>query len=167
MMLAAPSQLTWVDEMTRHEGANVNCSSPEVIVLSEYVPSALAVHVPDTWSDPVTGTDGQPAPASDRSSWPLTLRQDDVTVQAPAALPPHGATLEQAAGPPPLLPPAPPVFPLLPPGPPPLAPVLQPLVAIIVASAAAPMNPRGFFCMDPQGKLPIGALYCHRKRTHR
>ena len=27
--------------MTRHEGANVNCSSPDVVVSSEYVPSAL------------------------------------------------------------------------------------------------------------------------------
>ena len=35
MMLAAPSQVTGVDEMTRHEGPNANCSSPVVIVLSE------------------------------------------------------------------------------------------------------------------------------------
>ena len=72
MMFAAPSQLTGVDEITRHDGANVNCSSPEVIVSSEYVPSALAVNVPVTVSEPVTGADGQPAPANDRSRAPDT-----------------------------------------------------------------------------------------------
>ena len=35
MMLAAPSQVTGVDEMTRHEGPSVNCSWPVVVVLSE------------------------------------------------------------------------------------------------------------------------------------
>ena len=34
MMLAAPAQLVWVDEITRHEGAKVNCSLPVVTVLS-------------------------------------------------------------------------------------------------------------------------------------
>jgi hypothetical protein len=34
-MLAAPSQETGVDEMTRHEAASANCSSPDVVVLSE------------------------------------------------------------------------------------------------------------------------------------
>ena len=34
-MLAAPSQVTGVDEMIRQEGPSVNCSAPEVSVLSE------------------------------------------------------------------------------------------------------------------------------------
>ncbi len=68
MMLAAPAQVTGVDEMTRHADANVICSLPDVSVLSEYVPSELAVNVPVTWRDPVTGADGQPAPINDRSS---------------------------------------------------------------------------------------------------
>ena len=95
MMLAAPSQVTGVDEMTRHDGPNVNCSSPVVVVLSEYVPSALAVHVPVTWRAPVTGADGHPAPTSERSKLPVTFRQDDVTVQVPTRLPPQGVPLEQ------------------------------------------------------------------------
>ena len=48
MMLAAPAQVTGVDEMIRHAGASVNCSVPDVIVLSEEVPSELAVNVPVT-----------------------------------------------------------------------------------------------------------------------
>ena len=92
MMLAAPSQVTGVDEMTRHEGASVNCSSPDVIVSSEYVPLALAVNVPVTWRDPVTGADGQLAPATVRSSAPATLRQDDVTVQVPTTSPAAGTS---------------------------------------------------------------------------
>ena len=104
MMLAAPSQVTGVDEMTRQTGASVNCSSPVVVVSSEYVPSALAVNVPVTCSDPVTGADGQPAPTSDRSRSPLTFRHDDVTVQVPTTLPPQAVTLGQDAPPPPPLP---------------------------------------------------------------
>ena len=67
-MLAAPAQVVGVDEMIRHDAAKVNCSSPDVVVLSEYVPSELAVHVPVTWREPVTGADGQPAPTNVRSS---------------------------------------------------------------------------------------------------
>src|SRR5450432_1202291 len=94
--------------MTRHEGANVNCSSPVVVVLSEYVPSALAVHVPVTCKEPVTGAVAQPAPTSIRSRLPLTLRHDDVTFQVPTTLPPQAVTLEQdAAAPPAPEPPAP------------------------------------------------------------
>src|SRR4051812_28887912 len=97
MMFAAPSQFTGVDEMTRQEGANVNCSSPVVIVSSAYVPLALTVNVPVTVRDPVTGADAQPAPAKDRFRSPLTFKHDDATVQVPTALPAHAATLGQAA----------------------------------------------------------------------
>ena len=143
MMLAAPSQVTGVDEMTRHEGASVNCSSPDVIVSSEYVPSALAVNVPVTARDPVTGADGQLAPATVRSSAPATFRQDDVTVQVPTTLPPQGVTLGQDDPPAPPLPspsrPSPPALPPAPGDPP--EPELHPSQnipsAIANASAAA------------------------------
>lgn len=108
MMPAAPSQVTGVDEITRQDGPSVNCSSPVVVVLSVYVPSALAVNVPVTASEPVTGADGQPAPTSERSSVPLTLRQDDATVHVPTTLPAQGVTLGQDAPPPlPAVPPPP------------------------------------------------------------
>lgn len=102
MMLAAPAQLVWVDEITRHEGAKVNCSLPVVSVLSEYVPSALAVQVPVTCSDPVTGAEGQPAPTSERSRLPVTFRQDDVTAQAPTRFPPQAVTFGQDVPAPPV-----------------------------------------------------------------
>lgn len=95
--LAAPLQVTGVDEMTRHEAANVNCSVPEVIVLSEYVPSELANHDPVTSRDPVTGADVQPRVKRDRSSSPVTFRHEDVAVQVPTMLPPHAVPLEQEA----------------------------------------------------------------------
>ena len=95
--------MTGVDETTRHDGASANCSLPDVVVLSEYVPSELAVHFPVTWRDPVTGTDAQPKPNNDRSSAPDTLRHDDVALHVPTKLPPQAATLEQDAPPAPLL----------------------------------------------------------------
>jgi hypothetical protein len=88
--------------MTRHEGANVNCSSPEVVVLSKYVPSALAVNVPVTCRDPVTGAVGHPAPNDAKSRLPVTFRHDDVTVQVPTTMPPQGVTLGQDPPAPPL-----------------------------------------------------------------
>src|SRR3954453_10089320 len=126
MILAAPLQVTGVDEITRHEGANVNCSWPVVVVSSKYVPSALAVNVPVTASVPVTGAVGQPAPTSDRSRAPLTVRHDDETVHVPTTSPPHAVTLGQGA--PPLLLPPPPVVPALPGLPP--APVDPPRPAL-------------------------------------
>jgi hypothetical protein len=51
---------TGVDETVRHELDNVKVIEPVVIVLSEYVPFVLAVHVPVTLRDPVTGTFGHP-----------------------------------------------------------------------------------------------------------
>lgn len=141
MMLAAPAQSTRVDEITRHEGASMNCSSPDVVVSSVYVPSALAVRVPVTRKDPVTAADGQPALASVKSSSPVTFRHDDETVQVPATVPAQGVTLGQAGpGSPPL-----PFDPLLlPPEPPPLPPdpPLHPSRAIAAARATAHMSPR-------------------------
>ena len=113
--LATPSQLTGVEEMTRHEGPNVNCSLPVVTVLSVYFPSAVAVQVPSTLREPVTGAEAQPALDNDRSRLPVTLIHDDATVQEPTTSPPQGATLEHS--PPPVLPPLPwdPPLPLEPP----------------------------------------------------
>src|SRR5450432_2395632 len=110
MMFAAPGQSVCVDEMTRQEGAKVNCPSPVVVVLSVYVPSALAVHVPVTCNDPVTGAVAQPAPINIIFRFPLTLRHDAVTFQVPTTLPPQPVTFEQDAPAPPVpveLPPVP------------------------------------------------------------
>ena len=178
--LAAPSQLVGVEEITRHEASNVICSSPDVTVLSVQVPLALAVHVPITWREPVTGADGQPAPTNDRSSAPVTVRHVDVTVQLPTTSPPQGSTLEHAdasvgwfvpAPPPPLreppfpieppleLPPlrVPPPLPALLsvlPAPPPLELFLQPWVAMAPASTAADTSPKSLVRMKP----PIGTV---------
>jgi hypothetical protein len=116
-MLAAPAQVTGVEEITRHEGSNVNVSVPVVVVLSEYVPSELAVHVPVTSRDPVTGADEQSMPINDTSSSPVTFRHDDVTFQVPTTLPLQGVTFGQSTGW--LLPPLPALPPL--PGDPPFA----------------------------------------------
>src|SRR5580704_5425031 len=122
MMLAAPLQVTGVDEMTRHAGDNVSCSVPVVVVASVYVPSGLAVQAPVTWRDPLTGAEGQPAPTNVRSRSPVTWRHDELTFQVPIRLPPQAVTLEQdpPCVPPPELPPAAPPVPLaaLPPVPP-------------------------------------------------
>jgi hypothetical protein len=53
-------QSTGVDETVRHEGVNAKVMEPVVTVLSVYVPSALAVHVPVVDSEPVTGIFGHP-----------------------------------------------------------------------------------------------------------
>src|SRR5579863_584377 len=149
MMLAAPSQVTGVDEMTRHEDPNVNCSAPEVSVSSEYVPSALTVQVPVTCRDPVTGADGQPAPTRERSRLPVTFRQDDVTVQVPTRSPPHAVTFGHEVPTPPVpeIPPeltAPPV-----PGVPPVPgrafpPALQPVEVSAGPMAASAGGRSGF-----------------------
>src|SRR5690349_24862599 len=97
MMFAAPSQVTGVDEITRQEGASVNCSSPVVTVSSTYVRLALAVSVPVTVSEPVTGAVGQPAPATDRSSAPETVRHEEVTFHVPTTSPPHAVMPGQGA----------------------------------------------------------------------
>jgi hypothetical protein len=101
----------------------------------------LAVNVPVTASDPVTGAVGQPAPTSDRSNVPLTVRHDDITVQAPATSPPQAVTLGQPPPAPALeLPPAPvaPALPEPPPAPARLpAPALHPPEINATANAAA------------------------------
>ena len=51
---------TGVDETVKHELDNGKVIEPVVSVLSEYVPLALAVQVPVTFSDPVTGTFAHP-----------------------------------------------------------------------------------------------------------
>src|SRR4051794_11780568 len=101
MMLPAPSQVTGVDEITRHDGPSVNCSVPDVTVASVVVPSAFAVHVPLTWSEPVTGAVGQAAasPTRVRSSVPLTERHDDVTVHVPTRSPPQAVPSGQSPPP--------------------------------------------------------------------
>ena len=143
MMLPAPSQVTGVDEIIRHADPNVNCSSPDVVVLSVYVPSELTVHVPVTWRDPVTGADGQPAPAliNVMSSSPATFRHDDVTFQVPTTSPPQGLTLEQDV-PPPLPPPAPPE-PDVAPDPPMLEVAPEPLGEVLLDDEQASIKTAG------------------------
>src|SRR3569832_736483 len=108
MMPAAPSRVTGVEEMIRQEGPSGNCSLPVVSVSSMTVPSIAAVHLPSTRRVPVTGAVGQPAPTSERSRLPLTVRHDELTVQAPTTLPPQALTSEHEV-------PAPPVPALAPP----------------------------------------------------
>jgi hypothetical protein len=57
-----------VPDTIRHEAGNENCSVPDVVVLSKYLPSEVAVHVPVTWRSPVTLPDRQPNPTIDMSS---------------------------------------------------------------------------------------------------
>ena len=132
MIPAAPSQVTGVDEITRQEDANVSRSSPVVVVSSVYVPSARAVHVPVTASDPAIGANRQPVPTNCKSSSPPTLKQDSVTVQVPTISPPQGVPFAQEppAPPTPLLPPAPPIAPERPPPPPDGAPEAPPFVDV-------------------------------------
>ena len=134
-MFAAPGQFTGVDEITRQEAFNVKFSTPVVVVLSVYVPSELAVHVPVTSRDPLIGTDPQAIPISETFNCPVTLRQDEVAFQVPTMSPPQAETLVHAdvlacseapplpelaptPGDPPLPVAPPPVFPPLPVAPP-------------------------------------------------
>lgn len=94
-----PSQVTGADEITRHFGAKVKCSSPVVIVLSRYVPSDLAVNVPVTAKEPVIGAEQPGAPTGDKSKVSLTARHEDATCQVPVTSPPQGDTLAQDAPP--------------------------------------------------------------------
>ncbi len=57
-----------IDETVRHEFSKVNLTEPVVVVLSAYDPLVLAVHVPVTWREPVTGADVQPSSSIDKSS---------------------------------------------------------------------------------------------------
>src|SRR5580765_1949314 len=133
MLPAILLQSTWTDETDRHAGARGNAIDPVVTVLSVYVPLALAVQVPVTCSDPVTGTVLHPRLASMTSMSPDSARHDDVTVQVPTTEPPQAVPPGQFGGAPPapvvppvaLAPPAPPVWPELP----------QPTFAIAAARA--------------------------------
>ena len=119
----------------------------------------LAIHVPVTCRDPVTGTVLQPKLANETSMSPDKARQDDVTFQVPTTLPPQAVPLGQDAPPPvPLeLPPVPtpppvavspePVFP--PVAPPWMAELLQPLLAIAEARATALRSPTSLVRIDP------------------
>ena len=123
----------------------------------------------------MTGADGQPAPASDRSSSPVTFIHDDVTVQVPTTSPPQGSTLEHAAAsggwlvlvlpplpreppfpvepalvlPPLRVPPPLPELPPVPPDPSPMGLPLQPRVAIAPASTTELTSPTSPFRMRP------------------
>ena len=108
------SQVVVVPEISRHEAGSSSCASPVVAVSSAYDPSDLAVHLPVTCSEPVIGADVQSNPNGFKSMSPDSLRQEDVTVQVPTTLPPHGVMPVQDPPPPPLpeLPPEPLVPPL-------------------------------------------------------
>jgi hypothetical protein len=107
------------DETDRQSGASGHVKEPVVVVASVYVPSDLAVHVPVTWRDPVTGTVGQPRLDNVMSMSPDKVRHEDVTVQVPTTSPPQDSPLGQllVAPPLPLLPPVArePPLPVLPP----------------------------------------------------
>jgi len=91
-----------VPDTFRHTGATVISAVPDVVVLSVYVPSDLALQVPLTFSDAETVMVVQPIPSPDASISPLTSRHDDATLQVPTTSPPQGDTSMQ--DPPPLLP---------------------------------------------------------------
>src|SRR5688572_17072228 len=108
-----------VPETFRHSAGSWICESPVVVVWSVNVPSALAVHVPDTSRVPVTGAAVQPRPKPAMSALPDTGKQEPATTHVPTTLPPQGSTASQLAStgatsraP---LPPAPAVAELLPP----------------------------------------------------
>ena len=138
----------------RHVAGNWICTSPVVVVWSEYDPSVLAVHVPVTWRDPpVTVEDLQSIPRADMSSVPASVRQVDCTLQVPTTLPPQGVTLVQAGAVPPVLE-LPPVAELLPPvALPPVAlpPVARPPTALppVDSSPASPADD-----VPPEDVLP-------------
>jgi hypothetical protein len=137
---------TLTDETDRHAALNGNVMEPVVVVLSAYVPLALAVHVPVTCRDPATGTDWHPRERSFTSKSPDRLRHDDVTFQVPTTSPPHGVAVGQLL---PVLPPLP-GEPPLPPPPPPELP--QPWVAI-EARASALTSPKSPFRMKPHDNV--------------
>ena len=104
---AAFSQVTATDETVRQSLPSDMFAEPVVVVLSVYVPSALAVKVPVVVSVPVTGTLGQPRLKYQPSMSPAKAKQEDEeTVQVPTTEPPHGVTSGQD-GPAPPVPPAP------------------------------------------------------------
>jgi hypothetical protein len=104
---AAFSQVIRTDETERQSLVSDTFAEPLVIVLSVYVPSALAVKVPVVVSVPVTGTLAQPRLKYEPSRSPAKVKQDDEeTVQVPTTEPPHGVTSVHD-GPVPPVPPVP------------------------------------------------------------
>jgi hypothetical protein len=83
--------------MVRHEAGSAIVSVPVVVVPSVYDPPEVAVHVPDTCSDPVTGAAVHPTPSDVRSTWPLMFKQEPATVHVPTTLPPQAVTFEHDA----------------------------------------------------------------------
>ena len=141
------------DETDRHAADNGKVTEPVVTVLSTYVPSLLAVQVPVTWRDPLTGTVLQPKLARVTSMSPVSDRHDDVTSQVPTTDPPQAVPPGQLVDP--LVPPVPPVAVDPPePGLPPVAPpreleALQPPIANTETSAAKPTSPTSLFRISP------------------
>jgi hypothetical protein len=144
--LAIPSQLTLVPDRFKHPDGSSACVVPDVVVLSVYVPSALAVHVPLTVTVPVSFTFMHIAgssPAAEMSRFvALKVKHDELTFHVPTTLPPQAATFEHADPPPvPVLPdaPAPPLeLPPVPEGltePPEHAPASIPAAIAIVRNA--------------------------------
>lgn len=95
---ASPAQSVCVPDTLRHELGSAMCSTPVAVVLSENVPFALAVQVPVTCSEPVTGAESHSKPNDLKSNWPSTLRHDDVTFQVPTKSPPHGVRTGHESG---------------------------------------------------------------------
>jgi hypothetical protein len=129
------SQATGTDETERHAALSGNETLPDVIVLSRYVPSALATKVPVVCKEPVTGTLGQPKLSNLVSMSPDSFRHEDATFQEPTTEPPHGVKGLQLGAPPmpePLCPVIEPDWPL-----PPLA-VAPPMVGVSPGSLLQP-----------------------------
>jgi hypothetical protein len=149
------SHATLTDDTDRHMGANGKVMEPVVMLSSVYVPSPLAVHVPVTWREPVTGTVVQPRLARETSMSPERARHDDATVQLPMTEPPQGVALGQLDEGPDV--PPPPPMPLDPPEPgvPPVAPawlpeLVQPLPVRRLAKATVLTSPMSLICMRPR-----------------
>src|SRR6188508_3293962 len=162
-MLPTLLHSTGTEEIDRHDAASGNVTDPVVVVLSVYVPSALATNEPVVCTEPFTGTVVQPRLVRMTSMSPDSFRQEDLTFQVPTTLPPQGDTLLQLVPEPiPELPPAPELLPpvlVVPPAPvPPLAGappvpdglpewVLQAVLTAINPSTNAPTRPRCPRCM--------------------
>ena len=151
---------TLTDETVRHCVVNGNVMEPVVVVLSSYVPLALAVHVPVTFMVPTIGTDGQPIPRSDASMLPDRLRHADVTFQVPTTSPPQDDPLGQSAGALVL-----PELPPLPVPPPPEPP--QPLVDIVVTIATVITSPKSTFRMETSREILHTGTFLSRNLASR
>jgi len=144
--LPASAQATFTDDTDRQAGASGKLIDPVVTVLSVYDPSGLAIQVPVTCKDPLTGTDGHPRLANMTSMSPDSARHDDVTFQVPTTEPPHAVTPGQLGTDPPLPVVAPvgvaPPEPVVPPVPPdwPVE-LLQPPPAMAAARTTKQINP--------------------------